>query len=152
MRRYRQKKVWIKCVAPVVPWFPLQYKSDESNKHYLTKILIAINWRYWHAGKNSRMHMKIQGRLVQARFIKIHQFYTKTMPFYGFTFTLVSSSSLPVPPTRRLNSVWLQFLANCVGNIAKYQDNWAQPQNHHHQPTDVIDVTLGAPCYFFRRR
>ena len=33
--------------------FSLQWKSDESSKHYLTQMLLAINWRYWWAGKNS---------------------------------------------------------------------------------------------------
>ena len=35
----------------IVPSFSFQWKSDESTKHYLTQILLAINWRYWQAGK-----------------------------------------------------------------------------------------------------
>ena len=46
------EKVWIKCAAPVVPSFSLQWKSDESTKRSLTQMLLAINWRYWRAGKN----------------------------------------------------------------------------------------------------
>ena len=45
------EKVWIKCAAPVVPSFSLQWKSDESTEHYLTQMLLAINWRNWQAGK-----------------------------------------------------------------------------------------------------
>ena len=56
----------------IVPSFSVQWKSYESTKHYLTQILLAINWRYWQAGKNSRMRMKVRGRLMQTRFIKIH--------------------------------------------------------------------------------
>ena len=59
------------------PSFPLQWKSDESTKHYLTQMLLNINWRYWQAGKISRMHMKVQGRLMQARFIKLHQVFAR---------------------------------------------------------------------------
>ena len=33
------------------PSFYLQWKSDESTKHYLTQMLLAINWHYWQAGK-----------------------------------------------------------------------------------------------------
>ena len=40
-------------------------------------MLITINWHYWQAEKNSRMRMKLQGRLVQARFIEIHQVFAK---------------------------------------------------------------------------
>ena len=55
----------------------LKWKSNKSTKHYLTEILVAINWCYWQAGKNSHMHMKIQDRLIQARFIEIHQVFGK---------------------------------------------------------------------------
>ena len=40
-------------------------------------MLLVINWCYWEAGKNSRMHMKIQGRLMQACCIEIHQVFSK---------------------------------------------------------------------------
>ena len=50
------KIVWIKCATPVVQSFPLQSKSDER-----TQMLLAINWRHWKAGKNSRMRMMVQG-------------------------------------------------------------------------------------------
>ena len=70
---FRQKTVWIICAAPVVPLFSLQWKSDESTKHYFTQILLAINWRYWQSGKISRMSMKVQFCLVQVRLIEIHQ-------------------------------------------------------------------------------
>ena len=29
------------------PSFSLQWKSDESTKHYLIQILFAVNWHYW---------------------------------------------------------------------------------------------------------
>ena len=31
----------------------VQCKCDENTKHYLTQMLIAINWRYWEAGKQA---------------------------------------------------------------------------------------------------
>ena len=37
----------------IVPSFSLQWKSDESTKHYLTQMLLTINWHYWQAGKKS---------------------------------------------------------------------------------------------------
>ena len=55
----------------------VKWKSDESTKHYLTQMLLAINWRYWQTLKNSRMQMKVKGRLMQARFIEIHQVFVK---------------------------------------------------------------------------
>ena len=45
-------KVWIKWAASVSSSFFLQWKSDESTKHYLNKMLLAINWRYWQTRKN----------------------------------------------------------------------------------------------------
>ena len=57
--------------------FYLHWKFDESTKHYLTQMLLAIIWRYSQEGKNSSMCMKVQGRLMQARFIEIHQVFTK---------------------------------------------------------------------------
>ena len=56
----------------------LQWKSDKSTKHYLTQMLLAFNWRYWQAGKkNSHMCMMVQGRLMQACLIEIHQVFAK---------------------------------------------------------------------------
>ena len=49
----------------------LQWKSYESTKHLFNQMLLAINWRYWQAGKTSRMFMKVQGRLTQGR--EIHK-------------------------------------------------------------------------------
>ena len=70
-------KFWMKCAAPVVPSFSLQWKSDESTQHYLTQMSLTINWRYWQAGKNSRMRIEVQGRLMQERFIEIRQVFAK---------------------------------------------------------------------------
>ena len=72
------KIVCIKCAALLIPSFSLQWNSDESTKHSLTQMLLVINWRYWKAGQNSRMGiMKVQGRLMQARFIEILQVFAK---------------------------------------------------------------------------
>ena len=40
-------------------------------------MLLAVNWRYWQVRKNSSMYMTVQGRLMQARFIEIHQIFAK---------------------------------------------------------------------------
>jgi hypothetical protein len=37
-------------------------------------MLLAINLQYVQTGKNSRMYIKVQVRLMQARFVEIHQF------------------------------------------------------------------------------
>ena len=66
----KKKEVCIMFAAPVIPSFSLQWKSDESTKHYLTQMLLAIKWRYWQAVKNSRRRMKVQGRLIA-----IHQVF-----------------------------------------------------------------------------
>ena len=38
--------VWIRPGNEIVASFSLQWKSDESTKHYITQMLLAINWRY----------------------------------------------------------------------------------------------------------
>jgi hypothetical protein len=65
------------CWSIVVPSFSLQWKSDESTKHYITQMLHTINWRYWQVGKNSRMCMMVEGHLMLERFIEIHQVFEK---------------------------------------------------------------------------
>ena len=55
----------------------VQWKSDEITKKYLTQMLLAINWRYWQAGKYSRMRMKVKGQLMQAHFFEIHQVFAR---------------------------------------------------------------------------
>jgi hypothetical protein len=48
-----KRLVWLGgSAAPVVPSFSLQWKYDESTKHYITQMLLAINWYYWHTGEN----------------------------------------------------------------------------------------------------
>ena len=59
------------------PSFSLEWKSEKRTKHYLSLILLDINWCNWQAGKNSRLRMKVQGLLIQARFIEIHQVFAK---------------------------------------------------------------------------
>ena len=54
-----------------------QWKSDESTKHYLIQMLLAINWRYWQAEKYSRMLKKVQGRLIQVHFVETHKDFRK---------------------------------------------------------------------------
>ena len=44
----------------------------------------AINWCYWQVGNNSYMLMKVQGHLMQACFIEIHQiFVRKKVRYYS---------------------------------------------------------------------
>ena len=77
----------------IVPSFSLQWKSDESTKHYLTQMLLAINWRYLQAGKNSRMRTKVQYRFIQAHFIEIHQIFVKKK--VGYFSNIEICNSLP---------------------------------------------------------
>ena len=53
--------VWIRPGNQIIPSFSLQWKPNESTKHYLTQMLLAINWCYWQVRKNSCMRMNIQG-------------------------------------------------------------------------------------------
>ena len=65
------KKMLLRCSRRSVIF--LTMKIRESTTHYLTQTLLTINWRNWQAGKNSRMRMKVNGHLMQARFTEIHQ-------------------------------------------------------------------------------
>ena len=40
------------------------------------------------------MRMKVQGRLMQARFIEIHQVFAKTKGHYDYTYLIVCSIDL----------------------------------------------------------
>ena len=55
LRLYEHHNHWWRVlgvrIRPRTRHLPLQWKSDESTKHYLTQMLIAINWRYWQARK-----------------------------------------------------------------------------------------------------
>ena len=62
---------------PMVHTSDVQWKSNENIKHYLTQMLLAINWRYWRTWKNSSMRMEVQGCLMQACLIEIHQVFAK---------------------------------------------------------------------------
>ena len=93
IRRYHQK-VWTKCAASVVLSFSLQWKSDKSTKHYLTQMLLAINWCYWQMGKNSQMRMKVQGHLMQAFFIEIHQVFEKDKVGYFSNRVIYNNSNM----------------------------------------------------------
>ena len=57
--------------------FSWQWKSGESTKHYLTQMLLAINWRYWQVRKDSRMFRKVEGHLMQVCFIEIHPVFER---------------------------------------------------------------------------
>ena len=60
-----------------VDGYILQWKSDESTKLYLTQMLPAINWRYWQWERIHAYLWRVQGRLMQARFIEIHQVFAE---------------------------------------------------------------------------
>ena len=73
----------------------LEWKSDESTKHYLTKMLLAINWRYWQGVKNLRIRIKDQGRLMQMRFIEIHQtFENKKFGYFSNIIVFTAAKTL----------------------------------------------------------
>ena len=65
------------CWSIVVLSSSLEWKSDKSTKHYINQMLLAINWHYWQAGKDSHMHMEVQGCLMQACFIEIQHVFEK---------------------------------------------------------------------------
>ena len=68
---------WRVLGVRVRPGFQIPILNENPTRRYLTKILLDINWRYWQAGKNSHMRMKVQDRLMKARFIEIHQVFSK---------------------------------------------------------------------------
>ena len=96
-----------------------QWKSEESTQHYLTQILLAIYWRYWQAGKNARMRMRVQGRLMQARFIEIHQVVAKERKVGHFSNLMAF-----------LNYCW-PFFTNNLNYIIYYLYYWFYFLNHH---------------------
>ena len=49
-----------------------------------TQMLLTINWHYSQARKNSRMSMKVQDRLMQARFIEMYQVLAKKKKKVGY--------------------------------------------------------------------
>ena len=63
--------VWVRPGNQIVLSFSLQWKPDDSSKHYLTQLMLLTG------GKNSRMRMKVKRRLKQVRFIEIHQVFGK---------------------------------------------------------------------------
>ena len=95
---FRKKKFWIKCVAPVIPSYSLQWKSDESSKHSPTwlKCCLPSTDAIDRREKNSRMRMKVQGRLMQGRFIQIHNVFLKNK-FGYFSNRLVYCISMTLP-------------------------------------------------------
>ena len=62
---------WMYGYYPKTKSFSLQWKFDESTKHYL------LNWCYWQAGKYLHMCMKVQGRFMQAHLTEIHHVFAK---------------------------------------------------------------------------
>ena len=62
---------------PMVRTHGVQWKSDKNIKHYLTQMLLVLNWCYWQVEKNLHMHMKVQGHLMQVNFIELHQVFAK---------------------------------------------------------------------------
>ena len=57
--------------------FPYNENPTRALNTYITEMLLAITWRYWQMGKNLCISMKVQGHLVQVRFIEIHQVCAK---------------------------------------------------------------------------
>ena len=51
--------------------------NEKNTKHFLTQMLLAINWFYWQAGKIHACVWRFKIALVQARFIEIHQVFAK---------------------------------------------------------------------------
>ena len=75
-------------LKPICSVVFLIWQSDKSTKDYLTQILLANNWPYWQAGKNSRMHMKVQGHLMQARFQPARLILFRNHCCYAYMYTL----------------------------------------------------------------
>ena len=76
---------------------------------YLTQMFLAIIWRYWQAGKITRMRMKVQG-LLQAHLIETHQDF-ETKKFRYFSNRVVYTEMQSVWKGRKL--IQTVFRANC---------------------------------------
>ena len=57
-------------------------------------MLLAINSRYWQAGKIARMHMTVQGRLMEARVFEIQQIFAKTKEIGYFSNIVVDERKM----------------------------------------------------------
>ena len=68
---------------------PVIFLTLKIRQQNLAQMLLAINWHYWQAGKNSCMCMKVQGPLLQACFIEIHQVFAKKKSLDTFLTDLV---------------------------------------------------------------
>ena len=53
---WRVLGVLIRAGNQIAPSFTLQWKSEKSTKYYLTQMLLAIKWRYWHRGKSTHTY------------------------------------------------------------------------------------------------
>ena len=81
---------WVLSVRVQPGIHPFPYNENLTwAQHYLTQMVLAINWCYWQLGKNLCMRMKVQGRLMQVCFIEIHQVFAKENNFGYFPNTVV---------------------------------------------------------------
>ena len=124
--------------------FSLQWKSDASTKDYLTQILLANNGRYWQAGKNSCMHMKVQGHLMQLRFIEIHQDFTKKKILDSFLTYLVCfkdhhcSNTCNGHPKAQLAGTWIKSVSIELSYVDLHHNYQRTDQNIPSSTTNVL--------------
>ena len=78
MKLYKFGVVLKKIKTICVPRFLRINDKETTEKNYV--LLFSIDHArdsYWEAGKNSRIRMEVQGSLMQARSIEIHQVFAK---------------------------------------------------------------------------
>ena len=74
---WRVLNVRVRPGNQIFPSFFLQWKSNESTKHYSLKCCLPSTNAIDRREKNSRMRMMVQDGLVQARLIEIHKVFVK---------------------------------------------------------------------------
>ena len=77
IRRYHQKKSESSALLHLFCHYSYNENLTRTLNTTFTQMLLAINWHYWQAGKNSRICMKVQGYLMQVHFTEIHQVFGK---------------------------------------------------------------------------
>ena len=114
------------------PSFSLQWESDESTKHYHTKMLLVINWRNWQAGKYSRMRIKVHVSALHWNppgYIKV--FFFVIWVFFQFVGIIASSQKICYFCCSRVfcwNILprWLFVLSDCLKlqSLLNYSIEW----------------------------
>ena len=71
------------CGVQHVLGVQVQWKSDKSTKHYLTQMLLVINWRYWQAGKIHARVWRLKVASCKLASLKFAKFSQKKVGYFS---------------------------------------------------------------------